>query len=101
MLRYCEAARHGASARKVFTVPPSWSAKTIAPRGRGASVFHWRTSTPPKPSPAGIPATTTASAFSRGVIAATSASTEPESEQRDRGRDRGEHAATVPLHPWP
>src|SRR5215203_5333032 len=32
---------------------------------------------PPKPGPAGRPATTTASAFSRGVSAATSASAEP------------------------
>src|SRR5207237_10663547 len=68
-----DAGRHGGSEGNDLTRPPSWSAKTSAPRGRGRSRSHVRTITPPPPRGAGSPETTTSAAFSYGVMGGSAA----------------------------
>ena len=95
------AARQGASAGKVFTVPPSWSAKTSEPRGRGelrvpladehAAEARGRRASrrrrPPPPSRAASSPRPRLRASRRGGASELD--------------DRREHAATVPLRTWP
>ena len=62
-----EAGAPGGSSSKVLALPPSWSTKTSARRGRGSRRLQSWTITPATPLGAGRPETTTRAAFCLGV----------------------------------